>query len=184
MGIDINMWVKSKKKYEEAELKELNYRFMEATSISSRVTAIELETSGYVPDDGFFYYDIYSPFRYYSEGYARGPWDSITTAINWLRYNFKDSEILYGGDCMVDECPILTKERQNEIDEFWFKSGGLTYRERKPDNELFAQKCPNCDVLMNQYMWSGGNGELICLGCKYKIETKDQGKTWQEIIKK
>ena len=33
-------------------------------------------------------------------------------------------------------------------------------------------------------MWSGGNGEINCLGCGYTLKTEDLGKTWQEIKKK
>lgn len=180
MGLDISLWVKSKKEYSDEELRELNYRFMEATSISDRVPAIKKEEINpeYMPNENNFYYGVYSFSRYYGMGYARGPWDRITMAINWLRFNFTDSEILYGGDCMVYECPVLTKEEQNKIDEFWYEDGGLSYGNRKPGNEALIKKCPVCDVVMSQYMWGGNKAGICCLGCKYRLETEDNGKTW------
>ena len=184
MGIDISLYVKTKKKYEEAELRHLNYRFMEATSIGWGNKPIQLYDGDFKPQDDCFYYQVDSLCRYYGVNYSGGNWSDISMAINWLRFNFEDSEILYGGDSSADECSILTKEDQEELNEHWYKTGRLTYRGRKPHNELFAQICPTCDVVMNQYMWSGGNGEINCLGCGYTLKTEDLGKTWQEIKKK
>lgn len=181
MGVDLQLAVKTNKLREEKELKELNYRFMEASSLGYGKNPIKLCDEK--ADDSFIY-EIETVSRHYSEGYARGHFPEIYCAIEWLRYNFPEGEILYGGDhYFVEELPILSKEEQRELLDFWCKSGGLTYRHREPENELFKRICPNCEQVMTQYMWSGGNGEVNCLGCKYKEETKDQGKTWQEIKK-
>jgi ribosomal protein S27E len=184
MGIDIKLFVKTKKKFEEAELRHLNYRFMEATTLgygNKPISLVDKENYYFTNDDNF-YYEIDTFTRYYSKGYARGDWAEISMTINWLRYNFFPCEILYGGDSS-DDIPILTEEEQEELNKYWYESGRLSYRQSEPQNELFAQKCPNCDEKMTQYMWSGGNGEINCLGCRYTLKTEDQGKTWQEKTK-
>lgn len=46
------------------------------------------------------------------------------------------------------------------------------------------KECPNCKKVMSQYMWGGSSAGLVCLGCRYKIETRDNGSNWEEIKSK
>lgn len=180
MGVDLRLGVKTKRLCEEKELKELNYRFLEASSLGYGKKPINLSDEKV---DESYIYEVDTTSRLYSQRYARGHFPEIYCAIEWLRYNFPEGEILYGGDhCFIEETPVLSKEEQEKLLEFWCKSGGLTYRQRKPQNDLFRRVCPNCEQVMNQYMWSGGSGEVSCLGCKYKEKTQDQGQSWKEIV--
>jgi len=181
MGIDISLYIKTKELKTPEELLDLNYKFLEACSIGDGKQPISLDDGHFVPKDGYNYYSVWSLSRYYGVGYARGAWDSICMAIEWLRLNFKDSEILYGGDCSADECPIFTIEDQKEMTEYWAKNGGISYRQRKPDSPNYEIDCPNCKKMMSQFMWCNNGGGIRCLGCKYTLQTKDGGENWEEI---
>lgn len=181
MGLDLILAVRTKKLRSKKELQELNYRFMEASSLGYGKSPIKIEE---VHDSHNYYYQIETMSRYYGEHYARGHFPKIYAAVRWLRCNFPEGEILYGSDNnYLEEMEALTVEDQEKMMEFWCKSGGLTYRNRTPEKENFKRLCPNCDVIMSQYMWSGGNGAINCLGCKYTEETKDGGLTWIEITR-
>ena len=174
MGIDASLMVKSKCKYSAEELNELNYRFMEASCYGDTPKAIcEAEQQ---KNDPHFYYKIGSSSRYYGRGYERGDWPTISYAITWLRFNFPDSEILYGGDCYdIEEYPVFTLKDQQEMDIHWCKNEHLPYRDRGNDHN---RVCPNCNKICTQYMWGSQKAGVNCLGCEFTEETTDDGITW------
>lgn len=184
MGVDIHLAARTKKRRTEAELKELNYRFEEACCLGYESEPIKLSdyNEKYYPDDTNLYYELSTLSRYYSEGYARGYFPDIYAAIEWFRRNFPEADILYDGDFDgIENTSVLTKEKQEELLDYWCKHGGLEYRNREPENPLFKRNCPVHNKQMIQYMWSGGNGAINCLACGYKEETKDKGITWEKI---
>ena len=185
MGVDVILAAKTKQKRTDDELRELNYRFMEASNLGYEKNPIgEADFSRYYPDSDTYYYEVHTLSRYYGEDYARGHWPEIYAGIEWLRQNFPEAEIVYGGDhTSIENIGVLTKEEQEEIMRFWCKQGGLSYRTRPPESPLFRRECPNCKIVMSQSMWSGGNGRITCQGCKFQEETTDQGKTWFEVKK-
>lgn len=181
MGIDIRLAARTTKRRTPQEIKELNYRFMEASSFGYGKNPI---TENYDYNKSIFFYEVYSLSRLYADSYARGHWPEINSAIDWLRFNFPEADIIYGGDHTdIEDLPVLTMVDQKHLNDFWCTSGGLTYRNRIPDRESFKRLCPNCDVIMSQYMFSGENGAIACLGCKFREETKDGGNSWFELKK-
>jgi hypothetical protein len=174
MGIDVSLKIRSKKLYTAEELDLLNYRFLEASSLGNRPRAIILGEQ--IENDPHFYYEIKTGLRYYGIGYERGPWDIISSAINWLRFNFSEEVILYSGDC--DSSSVFTEEDQKELDEHWYTHGGIPYHWRKSE---YNRICPNCHMSLSQYIFGGtGKAGLICLGCEFRESTLDGGKTWME----
>ena len=180
MGIDLQLAAKTKKRRSKEELRELNYRFMEASTLGYGKNPIK--DADNIHDSQNFYYELSSLSRYYGQGYARGSFPEIYAAIEWFRVNFPEADILYGGDGeYLEEMVAFTKQKQEELLRFWCENGGLTYRNSKPKKPIFNRKCPNCEVVMSQYMYSGENGAINCLGCRFAEETKDGGATWFEV---
>lgn len=181
MGIDIRMGVKTKKLRSAEELRKLNYRFMEASDLGWDKSPITLED---YKRNGDYFYELNSLSRYYSGGYSRGHFPEIYCAIEWLRQNFPEGEVLYGPDqYSIDETSVFSKQDQEELLQFWTQNGSLNYRYTKPDHPGLYRECPNCKEIMSQFMWGGGQAGIRCLGCKYVEVTKDDGKTWEEIKK-
>lgn len=183
MGVDVHLAARTKKKRSDDELLELNYRFKEANrGFGYEINPITLaDYSDHYPN-GDFIYQVATLSRYYGEGYERGMWPEINGAIEWMRQNFPEAEILYGGDHgFIEETPIFTEEDQKETTAMWCKSGGLGYRGEEPKTPSFRRECPFHKKTMAQYMWSGNNGAINCLACGYAEETKDGGTTWLKI---
>jgi hypothetical protein len=177
MGIDTTIKIKTKAKIADDILRDLNYRFMELGMIHYGNSPISLSQYSQFPDG--YCYKIDSLERYYGIGYERGHWPNILMSLKWLKHNIPDSIIYYGGDDWEGD-DEFTDEVEKEITNHWLNNGGLPYRERP--NE-FGVKCPTCKKLMTRYMWGGDRAGIVCLGCRYKLETSDNGKNWIEIKK-
>lgn len=174
--MDVTLYVGSSKNYSEKELKRLCYRFSEASDLPERKNPLSLSET----KDNLNYYKVNTYSRLYSECYARGHWPEISMAITWLRSNFQDAVILYGGDTYhIDETPVFTIKNQQNLTEYWCKHGGTEYRNRIPLEAQFKRLCPHCDVVMSVYSSMGTDKRrIVCLGCKFEEETIDNGKTW------
>ncbi len=184
MGVDLKLYARTPEPVSNEKLRELNYRFMEASDLGYGVNPIRKEVD-YAPQDGFHYYEVETMSRLYDKGYARGHFPEIYAAIEWLRRNMPNCEIIYGGDHTdLEYLPVLTKDDQEALLQHWAETGGLTYRQSIPREPAFQRECPNCVVIMSQSMWSGANGRLTCQGCKHQEETRDGGNTWFVVEKK
>jgi hypothetical protein len=182
MGVDASLYLKTSRKYSEEELKDLNFRFKEASGFGDNDFPI---TKQDYQRDGEDYYEVYSFSRYYGEGYERGHWPEIYMAIKWLQNNFEGATIYYGGDTYDHaedfETPEFTEEREKELLEHWYKNGGIPYRMHS-----LKEVSVNCSVHekpMSQAMWGGGKIGLVCLACGRKKITEDGGKTSKELDK-
>ena len=117
--------------------------------------------------------------RYYGPFYERGDWSFIRSVIAWMRHNMPDgSTVYYGGDCDAGE-DIVTDDLMNEIDELFFRSGNQNYHQRYVDQD-HQHDCPLCQVAMPQFGFGQKYEMYQCLGCGYKLSTRDSGATWKE----
>lgn len=187
MGVDIHLAAKTTRKRTEDELIDLNYRFEEANrGFGYETLPIKVSdyNDTYYKESGVYYYQVSTLLRYYGKGYERGPYPDIYAAIEWMRQNFPEAEILYGGDYgFIEETPVFSKEDQEELMAYWCKEGGLNYRGRLPEDPLFRRPCPIHKRIMAQFMWGGNKGGINCLACGHREETTDGGANW-EVIKK
>lgn len=71
------------------------------------------------------WYELNLVPRLYDKAYTRGCFHYLGTALEWLRRQPEVEEVYYGGDdCGVSE---WTKERADELFEFWFTHGNRPY---------------------------------------------------------
>lgn len=183
MGLDAQLYFTTTRKVSKEELADLNYRFKEAVSFGWGDFPIEEKN---FTRNGLPYYEVCSLSRYYGEGYERGDFPEIYMTFQWIKGNFENAVIYYGGDTYDDkdsfETPILDEYEEESLIEHWVKNGGLPYRHREPENPALRKECPkHLGKIMDQYMWGGNAAGIICQACKHKEETHDGGKTWEEI---
>lgn len=178
MGIDLTVFVKTRKKFTEAEINLLNYRYKEAGCLGKWLQEEK---------EGFTVLDLDSYSRCYDKGYERGNFIKIYMSLRWVRSNINDAEIYYGGDCSDKEyLSIMTIEDQEDLLKHWAKDGHRPYRSGFND-KIADRFCPNCkvDIPLTQFMWNGKEGgAFYCLACDFKEETKDAGKTWATLQQK
>lgn len=121
--------------------------------------------------------DISTTSRYYGPGYERGDWSFLRSIIEWMLMNMPEgSTVYYGGDS--DEQYLVTIDLMKEIDDHFFKVGCEPYRRYFSEDN--SHICPLCKVMMVQFGFGGGYEAYNCLGCGYKLSTKNNGKTWKE----
>ena len=103
-------------------------------------------------------------WRYYGPDYSRGPWPTIRATLSWLRQNFPQSSIYYGGDSS-DDLALVDDTLLADFDFHFNSSGHDTYqavfgsRDPKPS-------CVFCgDRPMSNHGGGGGQVFLSCHGC-------------------
>lgn len=126
MGVDINLYVESN--ITQAELDKKNAVFVAAVpgawaGIDKDRPALTLDKyhKGRV--------DVNIAPRYYSDGYERGHWPTIATAIEVLRYLFEDHDVYYGPD-YDDDGELVTDEFIADMWRHYTGPEGDAYRAR------------------------------------------------------
>lgn len=121
--------------------------------------------------------------RYYGEDYARGNWPIIRATTEWLEKRFPMGAVWYGGDSSGICAEHLTRERREQLNDFFLSSGRKTYERyfARPVDEVTgtpAPQCPACNV--TTIHCGGGQGEAFwyCDGCGKKAVTSKSGTRW------
>jgi len=118
--------------------------------------------------------------RYYGPGYERGDWAFLRMVILWMKANMPEGSVIYYGGDSDDGCEEVNERLIAEIDECFFKTGRQNYHMNRHVEGEDVHGCPLCKVAMPQYGFGGGYQSFQCLGCGYKLSTKDNGLTWKE----
>lgn len=209
MGVDAEMFVRTKSKLTDREVKRLGYEIAEAFGASkffiapktaelskeyralSRVKVWEQDGPDIKPDPGETFLRVSLWTRYYGPGYERGDLPLIVAVAAWLELRVPGGRVWYGGDSSgVCAEPFGPVERTKMFAHF-AKVGHRPYAGDALTGEnqwsflgggVPAPKCEFCEVPM--ICNGGGGGGAVafyhCPGCGKRIETRDAGVTWQE----
>lgn len=125
--------------------------------------------------------------RYYGEGYERGYVGDYILIASWIEERLPSAELFYGGDSgdYIDE--PFDKKRRKELWEHYCKVGHKPYTgnfSKALGDKEKVQFCDFCHIVMQQNGFSRtGFAAFYCQGCGYATETKDNGKTYEEVKK-
>ncbi len=102
-------------------------------------------------------HEINSLERFYGEGYERGHWPDIAAVITWLRLNFPNGQVWYGGDT-GEALTLITDQFMSETWKHWAEHGGVPYR----DNGR-GPNCCGAGIFINA--WHGNRRGGYCPVC-------------------
>ena len=166
MGIDAQMFIKTREKVTEKQVRQKAYLLAGAFGkqcfyigvnwCGERRAALEIietyqqDGPPVAPEDGETLIECHLRTRYYGEGYARGDYNFIKGVAEWLEHHFPDCEVYYGGDSsgVIAEC--FDKERRAEL---WLHfCGDVNSYGRHFDKQLVL--CSFCEMPMVIGTWS------------------------------
>ena len=200
MGIDAEMFVRTRQGYTEEQVRHMAHDLAEAFG-HDRFIVIRPE-QGYSwipngrhclelvdvyeqdgppihPENGEQFIRVHTSTRYYGKGYERGDWPFIDGVIRWLKMRIPDAEVWYGGDSSgVCAIQMDDAERQN-LWELFAKVGHQPY-EQHFGGRAARPDCDFCLRPMVEYGW--GPREAVrfrCAGCGHTLITTDGGETFQ-----
>jgi len=205
MGVDMQMFVKNPNPLKKDEVLAISYSLCEKFSVDKFFVQRPGESSFYKngrhaleiikqyeqdgptikPQDGEQFIEVHLWTRFWGDGYERG---DILLAINvaeFLETQFPECEVWMGGDSSGINAELFDKVARAKAKKLFFKVGHAPYRENNSVGDFGGRYCGFCQHQMNQYGF-GGQGNyagFICYGCGLKEETRDAGKSWQDITK-
>jgi hypothetical protein len=119
-------------------------------------------------------------WRYYGEGYERGPAQTIIAVARWLEDNVPQSQVWYGGDCdtILHLFDAATRE---DLWQIFSKHGGIPYESHFggiSHDRIPVPTCDLCHMPMTRFGIGAKYASFQCLGCGLDISTHDSGETW------
>ena len=122
--------------------------------------------------------------RLYDFAYERGDWKVYYFIYLWIKQNVPEATIYYYGDSSSEELE-LDDTRAATLLHHYLDTGNEPYQRgfQDPDPDLPTPYCDLCKKVMSRFGWGGGgiHGSWQCLGCHYRMETKNGGVTYEEV---
>lgn len=109
--------------------------------------------------------------RYYAPEYARGDWRTLYFVMLWCHKNIPSCEVWYGGDSGGAEAELMTRERLEEMSDYYLTEGHDAYFK-------FAKNKYQCEFCGIGVEESGGGGDhkfFRCEGCGKHWLVKSSG---------
>ena len=193
MGVDVEMYVKTKTKLSDDKVLDLAFRL--AAAFGPEYFWMEREGDRkhhclsiikrkkdlfyYIGDiEGYQILRVYLSGRYYGELYERGYFPLYRNVAEWLEYNIPGCEIWYGGDTGAD-LKHFNNEMRQELWKYYCKNANLPYvgffDAALSDND----KRPICDLCQKPMIRNGfgpNYAKYYCAGCDYEVELKGEEK--------
>ena len=203
MGIDAEMFIKTRQKLSNKSVRSLSVDLCEAfgsdkfflqrkedkhaLSISSSINQDSNEVPEIIPNNGETFIEISLWTRYYGDNYERGDVCLILNVANWFKNRLPDCEVWYGGDSSGVEFEQLTEEKINEIWNHFCLVGHKPYERGFGDDNSSLNndgcsnpKCDFCNVKMLRYGWGPNYAAYRCYGCGLNMKTDKE--TGQLVI--
>lgn len=202
MGVDAEMFVRTRSGYIPEQVREMAHDLAEAFGYSHFVIArpgkhswlpqgrhaLELvdvyEQDGppIYPCVGEQFIQVHLFTRYYGKGYERGNWPFIDGVIRWLKMRIPDAEVWYGGDSSGICAELMDEAARNKLWRLFVKAGHKPYVHYDGwGHDREKPTCDFCSAPMANYLWGpSGRRGFCCHGCGLKLWTDDGGKTFYE----
>ena len=201
MGIDAEMFVKTKQEYTSEQVRHMAHNLAEAfghgrfTIIRPErgyswlpngqhclelVTEYEQDGPPISPENGEQFIRVHMGTRYYGEGYERGDLPFITGVARWLEARIPDAEVWYGGDSSGVCASHFDKAYREKLWDLFCKTGHEPYQHYFASGRATRPDCDFCLKPMVEFGW--GPGEIVrfrCAGCGHVLITADGGETFQ-----
>lgn len=180
MGLDAEMKVYPKGQITDDELRKLAIDLAEAFGSWVWTEPLKRRAIQFAKDRHCLTVNLIS--RYYGEGYERGPIESHIAIASWFEHRLPQCRVMYGSDCGDEYADFGPKER----DKIWKHFCEVGHRPYCDDwmAGSIHRDCTFCLVPMRRYGFGGypidTYGSFTCVGCGWKQETHDCGKTWTE----
>lgn len=187
MGIDAQMFVKTKQQISQEQLKNLAYELASAYGAKNFVIDREKKWEGrhclyfideymqdgdsLFPEAGEIFIEVNLRTRYYGVNYERGNLPLILSIAEWLERKIINCEVWYGGDSSGIEAVHLTKQERNNLFNHFVNVGHNPYYYFF-DGE-HEECCTFCDKPMLQYGFGNNYSAFRCTGCGYCWEKRD-----------
>lgn len=205
MGIDAEMFVRTKSHISEAMFRKLRWEMVAAFGADrfwiwddahdkqhalERVFEYRQDGDTILPEAGETFLRVNLGTRYYGcDGYERGDLPFIVAVADFLERRVDGGEVWYGGDSSgVCAAPFGREVREKYLDHFAVV-GRMPYagdprsgrQDWLGDNHDWAhRRCHFCDEPMMRNGSGAGFALLQCYGCGFSEQTHDHGKTWTD----
>lgn len=196
MGIDAEMFVRTKAKVTKEDVREFAYRLGEAFGPENFwiwkdegrirhcleiIKTYHQDGPDIKPARGETFIEVHIASRYYGPGYERGDLPLLVMVAEWLEENIPGSEVWYGGDSSGVEAEKFDKAARRRFLKHFYKHGHSLYRDvfdKIKKDELENPVCKCCWKKMRRYGWGENYAAYNCDGCGESVVTKDGGKTF------
>lgn len=196
MGIDAEMFVRTKAKVTKEEVREWAYRLGEAFGPDNfwiwkdkdrirhclELTGVYHQDGPEIkPEHGEVFIQVHPATRYYGRGYERGNLPFLAAIAEWLEANIPGAEVWYGGDSSGVEAKKFNRAARQKLLQHFYKYGHSPYHRFDgllSKDGLEAPLCKCCWKKMRQFGWGQNYAAFNCDGCGESTVTKDGGKTF------
>ncbi len=199
MGIDAEMFVRTKQVVSDRDVERWAYRLGEAFGHErfflmerdwegkprhaiNKCTVYEQDGPNIVPEDGETFLTLSLHSRYYGEGYERGDLPFLIMLAEWLERNIPGGEVWYGGDSSGVLAKRFGKAEREYLFTHFADVGGQPYSLRLSVAMRDEQQPPRCEFCSEPMIRRGFGpnfASYTCDGCGKHMETRDGGTTWK-----
>lgn len=186
MGIDAQMFVKVLGTPSDEEIKRWSYIFGSAfhnylflgfeNTIHhkplEKIDEYRQDGDSIFPNGNETFLEVPLSYRYYGEGYERGPLLIFISMAEFLEKLIPNCKVYYGGDSSGIEAKPFNAIARHELLEHFVKYGNDPYN-RLFDKENDGPNCPVCDVKMIRTGWGMNFKSFSCIGCGWYITKRD-----------
>lgn len=196
MGVDAEMFVRTRTKVTEANLREWHYAFGSAfhdhlwafgthdnkvpeTLYLFPVEVWEQDGDDIIPEEGETFLRLRPTSRYYGPGYERGDFPTLKAMAEFLEVLIPESEIWYGGDSSGMCAERFDRQAREEMLLHFVQHQHAPYlghRNQYMETQPTWPKCPYCQRECPQFGFGKSYASFSCLGCGWKHVERD-GKT-------
>ena len=193
MGIDAEMFVRTKYDFTPEELRVWHFRFgmafhdhlwafgTESNQVPEELQLHEIkvyEQDGPTikPEPGERFLRLRPKSRYYGPGYERGNFPILKAMAEFLELLIPESEVWYGGDSSGVLAEKFGPMERQEMLHHWvsnqhmpYADGRNPYMPKQPDEPF----CPYCKFQTAQYGWGETFRAYHCLGCGWRHIDRD-----------
>jgi len=188
MGIDAEMFVKTKIKFTGKELKRLAYELASSYGAGNFFIDREKRWEGkhclnfidkyeqdspitIYPKENEYFIRINLWTRYYGIRYERGDLPLILSVAEWMENKIPECEVWYGGDSSGIEAIHFDKKERTKLFKHFVTVNHTPYIRAFEYNH--KEWCNFCDEPMVQYGFGGNYAAFRCTGCNYKYSIKN-----------
>lgn len=127
------------------------------------------------PKKGEQFIEVHMWTRYYGPGYERGDLPFIIAVAEWLEIRIPGCEVWYGGDSSGINAELFDKAARSALFEHFVKGGHRAYRGYFGQGRGTQPLCGFCDYAMNNYGGGPGVEFYGCDGCGKKVVRESTG---------
>lgn len=186
MGIDAQMFIKTKLEVNEEKLKHWSYIFGSAFHYNlflgsgeniyhkplEKIEVYQQDGDDILPELNETFLEVPLSGRYYGIGYERGNLFNYIQIAEFLEKLIPNSEIWYGGDSSGVCAELFDKNKRDELTNHFINNGKDPYN-RYFDRENDGPNCPICEVKMVRNGWGNNYKAFSCIGCGWQHSEKN-----------